>query len=103
MQTKGLTVTQRTHWFTLLIAARICSALDPPLLLLLLLLLLLQVLLIRRAKEPAKGQWCFPGGSLELGAAAAAAAAEAAAFAAAAAAAAASVAVGTWKQQHLSE
>eukprot|EP00877_Chromochloris_zofingiensis_P009648 jgi/Chrzof1/4937/Cz15g05080.t1 len=26
-----------------------------------------EVLLIRRAKEPAKGQWCFPGGSLELG------------------------------------
>jgi ADP-ribose pyrophosphatase YjhB (NUDIX family) len=26
-----------------------------------------QILLIRRAKEPAKGQWCFPGGSLELG------------------------------------
>jgi len=27
----------------------------------------MQILLIRRAKEPAKGQWCFPGGSLELG------------------------------------
>ena len=26
-----------------------------------------QVLLIRRAKEPSKGEWCFPGGSLELG------------------------------------
>lgn len=26
-----------------------------------------QILMIRRAKEPAKGQWCFPGGSLELG------------------------------------
>ncbi|EFN59941.1 hypothetical protein CHLNCDRAFT_133014 [Chlorella variabilis] len=26
-----------------------------------------EVLLIRRAKEPAKGLWCFPGGSLELG------------------------------------
>eukprot|EP00879_Flechtneria_rotunda_P018133 GHRR01019015.1.p1 GENE.GHRR01019015.1~~GHRR01019015.1.p1 ORF type:complete len:217 (+),score=45.03 GHRR01019015.1:188-838(+) len=26
-----------------------------------------EVLLIQRAKEPAKGQWCFPGGSLELG------------------------------------
>ncbi len=29
--------------------------------------LLPQVLLIRRAKEPSKGEWCFPGGSLELG------------------------------------
>lgn len=27
----------------------------------------LQILLIRRAKEPAKGEWCFPGGSMELG------------------------------------
>ncbi|KAI7839974.1 hypothetical protein COHA_006295 [Chlorella ohadii] len=26
-----------------------------------------EVLLIRRAKEPSKGMWCFPGGSLELG------------------------------------
>ncbi|KAL4434665.1 hypothetical protein ABPG77_002788 [Micractinium sp. CCAP 211/92] len=26
-----------------------------------------EVLLIRRAKEPSKGLWCFPGGSLELG------------------------------------
>ena len=26
-----------------------------------------EVLLIRRAKAPAKGLWCFPGGSLELG------------------------------------
>ncbi|KAL4856800.1 Nudix hydrolase 1 [Chlorella vulgaris] len=26
-----------------------------------------EVLLIRRAKEPAKGLWCFPGGSMELG------------------------------------
>jgi 8-oxo-dGTP pyrophosphatase MutT (NUDIX family) len=26
-----------------------------------------EVLLVRRAKEPAKGLWCFPGGSLELG------------------------------------
>lgn len=27
----------------------------------------LQILLIKRGKEPNKGQWCFPGGSLELG------------------------------------
>ncbi|KAI8465305.1 MAG: NUDIX hydrolase domain-like protein [Monoraphidium minutum] len=26
-----------------------------------------EVLLVKRAKEPAKGLWCFPGGSLELG------------------------------------
>ncbi|PSC68460.1 Transmembrane 18 isoform A [Micractinium conductrix] len=26
-----------------------------------------EVLLIRRAKEPSNGLWCFPGGSLELG------------------------------------
>jgi len=25
------------------------------------------VLIVKRAKEPAKGLWCFPGGSLELG------------------------------------
>eukprot|EP00798_Chlamydomonas_sp_ICE-L_P000508 gene508-1917_t len=27
----------------------------------------LQVLLIKRGKEPNKGEWCFPGGSVELG------------------------------------
>jgi 8-oxo-dGTP diphosphatase len=26
-----------------------------------------EILLIRRAKAPCKGEWCFPGGSLELG------------------------------------
>lgn len=26
-----------------------------------------EVLLIKRGKEPNKGEWCFPGGSLELG------------------------------------
>lgn len=26
-----------------------------------------QILMVRRAKEPDKGRWCFPGGSLELG------------------------------------
>lgn len=26
-----------------------------------------EVLLIKRGKQPNKGQWCFPGGSLELG------------------------------------
>lgn len=26
-----------------------------------------EVLLVKRAKEPAMGLWCFPGGSLELG------------------------------------
>ncbi|PNH09770.1 hypothetical protein TSOC_003579 [Tetrabaena socialis] len=26
-----------------------------------------EVLLVRRAKEPDRGMWCFPGGSLELG------------------------------------
>ena len=27
----------------------------------------LQILMVRRANEPSKGMWAFPGGSLELG------------------------------------
>jgi 8-oxo-dGTP pyrophosphatase MutT (NUDIX family) len=69
MQTTGLNITPLGLYLCeLLIAPHMSPTVVLP-----------QVLLIRRAKEPAKGQWCFPGGSLELGGAAAAGAAAAAA------------------------